>query len=302
MNAFEVPEVDYDQYTNRQLAAVPLAVLALAILILVGWSLFVSGSVASPGAPVSPGIDFTGGSELTVVTSMSQSEVGDAFQTEPISVQQAAEGAEADVVGEGENQYIVRFQSFDTESLRGQAQSADMQLLSSSSTSATFGGDNQLTAVVGVLIAFAGMSAIVFALFRTFIPSIAVVVSAFSDIVIPLAAMNVLGIELSLGTVAALLMLIGYSVDSDILLNNHILRRSGSFYESVHRAMETGVTMTITSLSAMAVMAVVASFFNIQLMASIGTVLVIGLAADLMNTYMLNLSLLRWYKFEGVNR
>jgi len=302
MNAFEVPEVDYDQYTNRQLAAVPLAVLALAILILVGWSLFVSGSVASPGAPVSPGIDFTGGSELTVVTSMSQSEVGDAFQTEPISVQQAAEGAEADVVGEGENQYIVRFQSFDTESLRDQAQSADMQLLSSSSTSATFGGDNQLTAVVGVLIAFAGMSAIVFALFRSFVPSIAVVVSAFSDIVIPLAAMNVLGIELSLGTVAALLMLIGYSVDSDILLNNHILRRSGSFYESVHRAMETGVTMTITSLSAMAVMAVVASFFNIQLMASIGTVLVIGLAADLMNTYMLNLSLLRWYKFEGVNR
>ena len=302
MNAFEVPEVDYDQYTNRQLAAVPLAVLALAILILVGWSLFVSGSVASPGAPVSPGIDFTGGSELTVVTSMSQSEVGDAFQTEPISVQQAAEGAEADVVGEGENQYIVRFQSFDTQSLRGQAQSADMQLLSSSSTSATFGGDNQLTAVVGVLIAFAGMSAIVFALFRSFVPSIAVVVSAFSDIVIPLAAMNVLGIELSLGTVAALLMLIGYSVDSDILLNNHILRRSGSFYESVHRAMETGVTMTITSLSAMAVMAVVASFFNIQLMASIGTVLVIGLAADLMNTYMLNLSLLRWYKFEGVNR
>ncbi|NLV09647.1 protein translocase subunit SecF [Halomicrobium sp. HM KBTZ05] len=302
MNAFEVPEVDYDQYTNRQLAAVPLAVLALAILILVGWSLFVSGSVASPGAPVSPGIDFTGGSELTVVTSMSKAEIGDQFDTEPISVQQAAENAEAETVGPNENQYIVRFQSFDTQSLRDQAQSADMQLLSSSSTSATFGGDNQTTAVVGVLIAFAGMSAIVFALFRSFVPSIAVVVSAFSDIVIPLAAMNVLGIELSLGTVAALLMLIGYSVDSDILLNNHILRRSGSFYESVHRAMETGVTMTITSLSAMAVMAVVASFFNIQLMASIGTVLVIGLAADLMNTYMLNLSLLRWYKFEGVNR
>ncbi|WP_018257143.1 protein translocase subunit SecF [Halomicrobium katesii] len=302
MNAFEVPEVDYDQYTNRQLAAVPLAVLALAILILVGWSLFVSGSVAAPGAPVSPGIDFTGGSELTVVTSMSKAEIGDEFDTEPISVQQAAENAEAETVGPNENQYIVRFQSFDTQSLRDQAQSTDMELLSSSSTSATFGGDNQTTAVVGVLIAFAGMSAIVFALFRSFVPSIAVVVSAFSDIVIPLAAMNVLGIELSLGTVAALLMLIGYSVDSDILLNNHILRRSGSFYESVHRAMETGVTMTLTSLSAMAVMAVVASFFNIQLMASIGTVLVIGLAADLMNTYMLNLSLLRWYKFEGVNR
>jgi len=29
-------------------------------------------------------------------------------------------------------------------------------------------------------------------------------------------------------------------------------------------------------------------------------VLVIGLTADLMNTYLLNFSLLRWYKYEGV--
>jgi len=295
MNAFEVPEVDYDQYTNRQLAAVPLAVLGLAILILVGWW-------AMTGAPVTPGIDFTGGSELTVVTSMSQSEVGASFDTEPISIQQAAESAEAETVGPNEDQYVVRFQSATTDSLREQAQNADMNLLSSASTAPSFGGDNQTTAVIGVLVAFLGMSLLVFGLFRTFVPSIAVVVSAFSDIIIPLAAMNLLNIKLSLGTVAALLMLIGYSVDSDILLNNHILRRSGSFYESTYRAMQTGVTMTITSLSAMAVMAVVATFFNIELMASIGIVLVIGLATDLMNTYMLNLSLLRWYQFEGVSR
>jgi preprotein translocase subunit SecF len=146
------------------------------------------------------------------------------------------------------------------------------------------------------------MSVLVFLMFRTFVPSIAVVISAFSDIVIPLALMNVLGIELSLGTVAALLMLIGYSVDSDILLNNHIIRRSGGFYESTYRAMRTGVTMTLTSLSAMAVMALVAYLFGIDLLASIGLVLVLGLATDLMNTYMLNLSLLRWWKFEGVAR
>jgi preprotein translocase subunit SecF len=52
----------------------------------------------------------------------------------------------------------------------------------------------------------------------------------------------------------------------------------------------------------MIVMTVVASIFGIQLLTAIGTVLVFGLATDLMNTYMLNLSLLRWYKFEGVSR
>jgi preprotein translocase subunit SecF len=97
-------------------------------------------------------------------------------------------------------------------------------------------------------------------------------------------------------------MLIGYSVDSDILLNNHILRRSGEFYESTQEAMRTGVTMTLTSMSAMAVMALAATLVGIDLLAAIGTILVLGLATDLMNTYMLNLSLLRWYKFEGVSK
>jgi preprotein translocase subunit SecF len=119
---------------------------------------------------------------------------------------------------------------------------------------------------------------------------------------VPVALMNIFGIKLSLGTVAALLMLIGYSVDSDILLNNHVLRRSGSFWESVERAMNTGVTMTVTSIAAMAVMTVVSWVFGIQLMTDIGIVLVMGLTTDLMNTYMMNVSLLRWYKFEGVAR
>jgi preprotein translocase subunit SecF len=66
--------------------------------------------------------------------------------------------------------------------------------------------------------------------------------------------------------------------------------------------MRTGVTMTLTSMAAMAVMAISATIFGIELMASIGFVLVVGLAADLMNTYMLNVTLLRWYKYEGVKR
>jgi preprotein translocase subunit SecF len=147
-----------------------------------------------------------------------------------------------------------------------------------------------------------GRRSLIFVLFRSFVPSLAVVLSAFSDIVIPLALMNLLGIPLSLGSVAALLMLIGYSVDSDILLNNHIIRRRGSFYESTYRAMETGVTMTVTSISAMVVMYIVSSLFQIPLLPDLAIVLVFGLVADLMNTYMMNLSLLRWYKFEGVNR
>jgi preprotein translocase subunit SecF len=95
-------------------------------------------------------------------------------------------------------------------------------------------------------------------------------------------------------------MLIGYSVDSDLLLNNHILRRRGDFYESTYRAMRTGVTMTLTSIAAMAVMTVVSTLFGIPLLPEVGLILVFGLSADLMNTYLLNVSLLRYYKYEGI--
>ncbi|MCU4740651.1 protein translocase subunit SecF [Halobacteria archaeon AArc-m2/3/4] len=293
MGYFDVPEIDYTRYSNRQLAAVPLAVLAVALAILGGWYVFT-------GAPVGLGIEFAGGTELTVDTATDESDIPDAFDEEVSSIQS---------VQTEDNRYIVQFTSTDDEALREQAESNleplggnDGVVMSGSSTSASFGAQTQQTALYGIGIAFVGMSVFAFILFRTFVPSVAIVVSAFSDIVIPLAFMNLAGIPLTLGTVAALLLLIGYSVDSDILLNNSILRRSGDFYESTHRAMRTGVTMTVTSMAAMLVMAISATLFGVELLASVGLILFVGLAADLMNTYMLNLSMLRWYKFKGVNR
>ncbi|MDJ1430817.1 protein translocase subunit SecF [Halostagnicola sp. A-GB9-2] len=292
MGYFDVPEIEYTRYSNRQLAAVPLALLAVALLIL-------SGGYVVYGTPVELGMDFAGGTELTVETSDSESAVEAAFEEEPESIQTTG----------ATDQYIVQFTSEDQQALTDQAErnlapadGNDEVVQEVSSTSASFGEEAQQTALLGVVAAFVGMSVIAFLLFRTFVPSIAIVLSAFSDLVIPLAFMNLANIPLTLGTVAGLLMLIGYSVDSDILLNNHVLRRGGDFYESTHRAIRTGVTMTVTSMMAMLVMAIAATIMGVDLLASIGTILFIGLAADLMNTYMLNLSLLRWYKFEGVNR
>ena len=64
-------------------------------------------------------------------------------------------------------------------------------------------------------------------------PSGAVVLSAFADIVMTAAVMTVIGIELTLPTTAALLMLIGYSVDSDILLTMRVLKRQGSWMKNL---------------------------------------------------------------------
>lgn len=282
----KVPTVEYPRYTNRQLALVPLTLLAIALIIIAGTWVFT-------GSPAHLGIDFTGGTEVQLETTATSDEIRAAFETEPESVQP--------IRGQ-QNEYIVTFQDDNTAAIEAQAQDAGFSVTAISTTSAAFGAETQLQAIIGVIIAFVGMSIIVFLIFRTFVPSLAIVASAFSDIMIPIALMNLFNIQLTLGTVAALLMLIGYSVDSDLLLNNHILRRRGDFYESTYKAMRTGITMTLTAIIAMIVMTLVAVWFQIPLLPAIGIVLVFGLTADLMNTYLLNVSLLRWYKYEGINR
>ena len=293
MTGIEVPDVDYTAYSNRQLVLVPLAVLALAIVVIGGWYVVT-------GAPATPGLEFTGGVELRVVDDGEdvRGQIETAFDRQPDAIQSIP----ADHV------YVVTFRAAADapDALPGrlddQAAAANLETTGIDQVSPNFAADTVRTAIFGLALAFLGMSVLVFALFRTVVPSVAVVASAFSDLVIPVAAMNLLGIEMTLGIVAALLMIIGYSVDSDILLNNSVLRRTGGFYESVSRAMRTGVTMTITSMAAMIVMAIVATLFGIDLLRDIGIILAIGLCADLMNTYLLNVALLRWYTFEGVSR
>jgi preprotein translocase subunit SecF len=284
---FDVPDLEYEDYSNRQLIAIPLVALAIALLI-------VGGAWVVTGDPVPLGIDFAGGNQLRVgVTGGGGEAAIESTFDQPIEAIQF-------VPANGE--YIVTFgPDADTEQLIQAAQNAEqLDYRGVSQISATFGAALQGTALQAVVLAFLGMSLVVFGMFRTFVPSIAVVISAFSDIMIPVALMNVFDIDLTLGTVAALLMIIGYSVDSDILLNTHVFKRSGDFYESTYRARRTGVTMTVTSLVAMTAMAVVAAAFGIQLLTSIGLILVFGLLTDLVNTYLLNVSLLRWYRFKGV--
>ncbi|MFB6296028.1 MAG: protein translocase subunit SecF [Halobacteriales archaeon] len=277
--------VDYTEYTNRQLMAVPVIVLSLALLV-------IGGLYVTTGAPVNPGVEFTGGVELQVQASGGEAAIQSAYDRPVTSIREVQTSDDA---------YIVTFQTgtgagANATRLEGIARESGFNVTAVQETSASFGASTQRLAVLGVVGAFVGMSIMIFILFRTAVPSFGVVLSAFSDIAVPIAIMNLVGIKLSLGTVAALLMLIGYSVDSDILLTNQIIRRRGQFYESTYRAMRTGVTMTLTSLSAMIVMAIVATFFGIELLAAIGTVLAFGLVTDLMNTYMFNVALLRWYK------
>ena len=153
--------------------------------------------------------------------------------------------------------------------------------------------------------AFLFMAIVVYLVFRTPVPSAAVVLAAVSDIILAVGGMSLFGIPVSTATVAALLMLIGYSVDTDIMLTTRVLkRRAGSLDERINESMKTGMTMSITTIVAMFVLYLVVSYIvpAASLLKDISAVILFGLIADLMTTWMTNVGILRYYVSEYKGR
>jgi len=275
------------RHNNRQLLFLPVATFLMALLI-------ISFSLATTGAPVKLGMEFKGGTMISLTTDMPPDSLKEKYSTYPLTDVRQTGSRTVMQFGPMSNEEQLSLTKHVTDTY----ENVEIRQIGP-----VYGKDLQKQALKAVIFSFIGMAIVVFIIFRTFIPSLAVVISALSDIIIAAAFMNLAGIELSLGTVAALLMLIGYSVDSDILLTTRVLKRRGEVEENITNAMSTGITMTTTTLAALIVMYIVStysyfiipSFSQINLLSDISIVLIFGLAADIMNTWLTNVSILRGY-------
>jgi len=129
----------------------------------------------------------------------------------------------------------------------------------------------------------------------TSIPSVAVISCAFADIVWPLAILDFFNVRISAAGIAAFLMLIGYSVDTDILLTTRAIKKQeGSLNLRILGAFKTGILMTSTAL-----LVVLPAFFIVtglpDSFRQIFLILAIGLGADIINTWLTNASLIKIY-------
>lgn len=280
----KIEEIDYSKHSSKKLIAVPFAILAAALLVL-------AVHFALTGLPFGLGFEFTGGVSIQAQTDKAVSQVEQDFSTiqgvpEPAVVQSISGGA------------LVRYQPLTDDQLSNLRDFRDSEYPDASieSVSPSHGTSLLYQSAGAVLFAFVLMTLVVFAFFRTFVPSMAIVASATSDMIVPIGVMTLLGIDVTLGTIPAILLIIGYSIDSDILLTRTTLSgRRKKFYENTKTAMKTGVTMTTTSMAAMAVMAVSSHLFSIFILRDIGIILFFGLGMDLINTYMMNVAVLRWH-------
>ncbi|MEM2874984.1 MAG: hypothetical protein QW567_03080 [Candidatus Hadarchaeales archaeon] len=145
-------------------------------------------------------------------------------------------------------------------------------------------------AIVAVAGAFVAMGVIILIAFRRRVPVGAMLLAVGLDMACVLGLMGIFGVELSLASLAGMLMLIGYSVDTNILLTTSLLRRTeGETLERLATAMRTGLMMsgtTMVPLIALNVLTTAPQLYQLTM------VLIFGILADIMNTWMLNAGIL----------
>lgn len=271
-----------------------------AILTLISIAFLITFSINNDGDLFQKDFSITGGTSITIFESISKQEIIDNLSDdlENLNVREISNLISGEQIGitietrtesEEAKEIIENYLGYDLIT-SGQNSNAD---ITTNGSSFSEGFYKQL--LFAILLAFVFMAIVVFILFRSTIPSMAVIISAFTDILMTLVLVNILGIKMSTAGIIAFLMLIGYSVDTDIMLTTRILKRSeGTLNERMKGALKTGLTMTLTSLFAFSIALIFVSSFS-NVLAQIFTILVIGLGFDILNTWITNASLLKWY-------
>ncbi len=269
----------------KKLIVLPLILLATCMGLLFVMYL-------NTGEFISRGIDLRGGSQLTVDTEQ---------QVSAPELEAHLRGIFGDVhvrtvAGVGGSSLLIRAsEDVDRDALLDEVESygIDTDSHSFEQIGAALGESFFEQSMTALIVAFVFMGFVVFFVFRSFVPSVAVIWCAFSDIICTIAVMQAFGISLSLASFAGLLLVLGYSIDTDILLTTRIIkRREGSVMERSAGAFKTGVTMTATTMVALTALYLVS---GATALGEISTVLIIALLIDMPNTWLTNLGVVRWW-------
>ena len=240
-------------------------------------------------------ISLAGGTSVTIETSQAidviQLESSLQNQLEDVSVRVLT-----DPTSRSQQGIIIVTSNTDTDmilSLLGSLIVFEESDVSLESTGPTLGASFFKDLVTTLIIAFILMGLSVFIAFRNFTPSIAVILAAVMDITITIAIVDLLGIKVAAGGIVALLLIIGYSIDTDVLLTTKMLKQGeGSSFERIKSAMKTGLTMTFTTLIAL----IIAYFVSFHpLLKQIFLIIIIALVIDILITYGMNASILYRY-------
>ena len=156
----------------------------------------------------------------------------------------------------------------------------------------TLGAASLQQAFFVLILAFIFMALTILYIFKIPLVSLYVALCPAFDIIETLAISQLIGIKLSLASFAALLMIIGYSVDDDVMIATRILKSTSDIKVKLKESFKTSFTTTAATL--VALLALYAMSLS-SVITQIASVLLIGLLVDLQNTWLFDTTLLRWY-------
>lgn len=144
-----------------------------------------------------------------------------------------------------------------------------------------------------IAIGFILMSIVIFLIYRNPVTSFGIVFAILANIIVTLAITTLLGIKISFAGFAGILMLIAYTVDTNIVLTHNALKSTPeNLQASLKKAFSTGITLTATITATMVVVYLLSTS---KLLVNISQILVIGFITDLMFTWIFNSAILEWW-------
>lgn len=250
---------NFDFIRRRRMAYVAsVAVLGLTLVMALYWQF-------SRGSWLNYGVDFTGGT-LVQVRFDAPTSVGALRDL----VAPIAPGTEITGFG-AQNEYLIRAPTFSEEGanisdlilsrLEGEYGAGSIEVVRTEAVGPKVGGELQQKAVFAVLLSF--LATLIYLAFRfEWRFGLAAVIATGHDILITLGIISAFQLEFSLTTVAAVLTIVGYSLNDTIIVFDRArenLKRSGrreSFIDILNRSInETLPRTTLTAGTTLATLA-----------------------------------------------
>ena len=278
--------------SHKKLIGIPLILAAFfGAMVAINWN--------TEGSPVPLGLDFQGGSFIRVENIQTPNNIQvNQFQSDFLE-RSSVSDADVRSVESGlqietseaylDNQAVADFKNWISEELSEIGVSGNPVVNIDAMGSAItdiYQSQARNAAIAAVIV----MAIILFISLRryTVVGSILLVIGM--DFLGILGGMSLLGIELTRASMAGILLIFGYAVNTNILLSTNIIKRKGGTdRDRAGRAMSTGMKMSSTSAAAMIILNLATTAPELN---QISAVIAIGILIDMVNTWLLNSGLI----------
>lgn len=285
--------------------------IASAIVVVIGLG-FMPVNNGSKGDGLNYDVEFAGGTSTMVTTRETIYETVEALQADVLDLVKEATGDDTPQLNtvrgtEGQGQFVIKTKTLNQEE-RGALETAlidkytiTAEDIQSYSISGTISGEMRRDAILAVLIAAAGMLVYITIRFHDYRYGLAAVIALLHDVLIVFAVYSVLFIPINNSFIAAMLTIVGYSINDTIVLfdrvrENQAVMKRGDFKGLVNRSISQTLNRSINTSLTTFIMVFVLNIFGVASIREFALPLMVGILSGTYSSIFIASPL--WYLFK----